>query len=66
MSPQIVITIAPDGTSRVETQNMQGTSCRTASRFIEQALGRQVSEQLKPEFYHQSEQHQLRQTGASS
>lgn len=66
MSPQIVITIAPDGTSRVETQNMQGTDCRTASRFIELALGRQVSEQLKPKFYQQESQLQHRHTGTSS
>jgi hypothetical protein len=48
----------PDGTSRVETLGFQRSGCRTASLFIEKALGSRISEQLKPAFYQQSEQHQ--------
>ena len=58
MKPQIDIIIGPDGTSRVETLGFQGSGCRTASLFIEKALGSRISEQLKPAFYQQSDQHQ--------
>ncbi|QDT86348.1 DUF2997 domain-containing protein [Gimesia chilikensis] len=51
MNQIIELTIAPDGQSRVETQGFTGDSCRTASRFLEQALGKSTSEQLKPEFH---------------
>jgi hypothetical protein len=58
MKPQIEIIISPDGTSKVETLGFQGSGCRAASLFIEKALGSRISEQLKPAFYQQSEQHQ--------
>jgi hypothetical protein len=47
----IEITIALDGNARVETEGFQGAECREASRFMEQALGRQQNEQLTAEFY---------------
>jgi hypothetical protein len=47
----ISITVAPDGTSRVETSGFAGSECREASRFAVQALGNTLSEQLKPEFH---------------
>lgn len=49
----IEITIAPNGQSRVETQDFTGAECRDVSRFIEQAIGTQTNEVLKAEF-HQS------------
>jgi hypothetical protein len=66
MSQTIEIIVSPDGSSRVETRGFQGPGCRTASQFIEQALGRQVTERLKPEFYGQSSQQQQHQKGTSS
>ena len=51
MNPTIEIIIAPDGQSRIETHGFTGNDCRTASRFLEQALGKATSEQLKPEFH---------------
>ena len=39
----IEITVSPDGQSRVETKGFAGAECRDASKFIEQALGKQVS-----------------------
>jgi len=58
----IEIIITADGQSRVETQGFTGGDCRTASRFLEQALGQSTSEQLKPEFHQShSQQQQLRQ-----
>lgn len=53
MNQTIEIIITPDGQSRIETQGFTGSDCRTASRLLEQALGKATSEQLKPEF-HQS------------
>lgn len=47
----IEITIASDGSSKVETVGFSGDHCRQASRFIEQTLGKPVRERLKPEFY---------------
>ena len=51
MNQTIEIIITPDGQSRIETQGFTGSDCRTASRFLEQALGNATSEQLKPEFH---------------
>ena len=60
MNQTIEIIIAPDGQSRIETQGFTGSNCRTASRFLEQALGKATSEQLKPEFHqHASENEHL-------
>ncbi len=46
----IEINVAPDGKTRVETKGFSGGECREASKFIEQALGHHLDEQLKPEF----------------
>ena len=51
MTQIIEIIISPDGQTKLETKGFAGTSCRDASRFIEQALGRQVGEQLTAEFH---------------
>ena len=47
----IEITVAPDGSTRVETKGFAGASCRQASAFVEQALGQRTDEQLTSEFY---------------
>lgn len=47
----IEITVAPDGSTRVETKGFAGASCRQASAFVEQALGQRTGEQLTSEFY---------------
>ena len=57
MSKIIEITVAPDGTTKVETSGFSGAECRNASQFIEKALGSSVNEQLKTEFF-QANQHQ--------
>jgi hypothetical protein len=57
------ITIDPQGNTRVETKGFAGASCRAASRFLEEALGRSTGERLTPEFYQQATtDHQLRQS----
>lgn len=51
MTKTIQIIVAPDGATRVETKGFTGSECREASRFVEQALGKHVEEQLKAEFH---------------
>ncbi len=58
----IEIIIAPNGQAKVETKGFTGSECRDASRFIEQAIGLQTGEVLKPEFHQSaSVQQQLQQ-----
>ena len=47
----IEIIISPQGQSTVQTKGFTGSSCRDASKFIEQALGEKVTETLTSEFY---------------
>lgn len=64
MKKTIEITVSPTGETKVETKGFAGSECREASRFIEQALGQQTSEQLTPEFFQQTEQREQAQEGA--
>jgi hypothetical protein len=58
----IEIIVNTKGEVTVQTKGFTGSSCREASRFIEQALGQRTSEQLTGEFYAaQSEKQQLKQ-----
>ena len=66
MSKTIEIIVAPDGSSRVETKGFTGSTCQTASQFVERALGRSTDEQLKPEFYVPADaQHSIHQNNGS-
>ena len=47
----IEIVISPTGETKIETKGFTGSECRDASKFIEQALGKQTSEQLTAEFH---------------
>jgi Protein of unknown function (DUF2997) len=47
----IEIIISTKGETTVQTKGFAGSSCRDASRFIEQALGQQTSETLTAEFH---------------
>jgi hypothetical protein len=57
----IEITVRPDGQTSVETKGFSGPSCRDASRFLEEALGRRTDEQLTADF-HQSQSVQQSQS----
>ena len=54
MKQQIIITIDADGSTNVETKGFVGKTCKDASRFIEDALGKVQSDQLKPEYHQQA------------
>jgi hypothetical protein len=47
----ITIIVSPEGKAVVETSGYNGSTCRDASLFIEQALGQRVGETLKSEFF---------------
>lgn len=51
MKKVIRLIVGPRGETRVETRGFAGGECRNASRFLEQALGQPVGEQLTAEFY---------------
>ena len=52
-SQTIEIIVSPTGETTVQTKGFTGSSCRDASKFIEQALGDKTAETLTAEF-HQS------------
>jgi hypothetical protein len=59
----IRVIVGPKGETRIETKGFSGTDCREASRFLEQAVGQPVNEQLTAEFYQsQPSQQQIRQS----
>jgi hypothetical protein len=47
----IRLIVSPTGETRIETRGFSGPECREASKFLEQALGQPISEQLTAEFY---------------
>ena len=47
----IEIIVSPTGQTSVQTKGFAGSSCRDASKFIEQALGQRTSETLTAEFH---------------
>lgn len=49
--PEIIVTIAPDGTTKILTQGFAGVLCRDATREIERALGVVADEKITSEYY---------------
>lgn len=47
----IKIIVFPTGETKIETKGFAGASCQAASRFVEQALGQRIGEQLTAEFH---------------
>ena len=52
MNKTITIIVAPDGKTKIETDGFTGSSCREASRFLEDAIGTGIVERLKAEYFH--------------
>ena len=61
MTRTIEIIAKPDGTTSVQTRGFAGSSCREASKFIEEALGKRTGEQLTAEFRQSESVRQARQ-----
>jgi hypothetical protein len=60
----IEIIVSPKGETTVQTKGFAGSSCREASKFIEQALGQRTGERLTAEFHQQAAvQQQVSQQG---
>lgn len=53
-SPTIEIIVNTDGSTSVQTHGFHGNACRTASAFLERALGVATDERLTSEFYQQA------------
>lgn len=66
MNRTIEIIVSPQGETRLETKGFSGSSCREASRLLEQALGTQAKEQLTTEFYALAQAAQQVQQGGAS
>jgi hypothetical protein len=47
----IEIIVTREGKTSVQTKGFSGASCRDASQFIEQALGKVAEDKLTAEFY---------------
>jgi len=48
----IEIIVSPKGEATVTTRGFAGSSCKEASKFLEQALGQRTGERLTAEFHH--------------
>lgn len=60
----IEIIVSPKGETTVTTKGFAGSSCREASKFIEQALGQRIGERLTSEVHAQQTQQQSLREGA--
>jgi len=57
----IVITIAPNGETTIETKGYAGRSCKDGSKFVEDALGVKTGEKLTAEYHKAENKQQVRQ-----
>ncbi len=65
MNKRIEITVDPQGNTLVETKGIVGAECVGATKFIEQALGKQTEARTTPEFFHvHAEQQQQASNGS--
>ena len=58
MTKTIEIVVSPKGETTVTTKGFAGSSCREASKFVEQVLGQRTGERLTAEFHQQHQTHQ--------
>ena len=60
----IEIIVSPTGETKIETKGFAGSTCRDASRFIEEALGQRTGEQLTAEFHQHGTTGEQQRVGA--
>lgn len=48
---EIIIDVAPDGTTKITTKGFKGKSCKEATKAIEEALGTVVNDIPTPEMH---------------
>ena len=51
MKKTIEMTFLPDGEVKVQTKGFTGKSCLTATKFLEDTLGKKGETKLTPEYY---------------
>ena len=66
MSQKIIVTVARDGATQVQTEGFVGPACKQASDFIERALGKRQSEQLTCDYFRVSRESQATLTQGNS
>ncbi len=62
----IEVIVTPTGETKIETKGFTGSSCKSASAFLEAALGSKTSEQLKAQFHQVEQASQSLQQGGSA
>jgi hypothetical protein len=62
----IVVIVQPNGETKIKTKGFSGSTCKDASRFLEQALGVASSDQMTAEFHQQAPQQQSQQQGGAA
>ena len=61
MMQVIEVVVSPTGETKIQTTGFIGSGCRDASRFLEDALGASIGEQLTNEFHQTAAQRQSAQ-----
>jgi hypothetical protein len=51
MDEKIIITVNADGTTKIEAEGFEGSSCDGATAPYEDALGSVIEREEKPEYY---------------
>lgn len=54
MNRKIEIVVAKSGETTIETKGFEGSSCQSATQFLQTALGKSIGQNLKTEFFQTS------------
>lgn len=55
MKEEIIVAVAPDGSVNITTKGFKGTSCKAATKALEEALGVVVTDTPTPEMHMQQQ-----------
>lgn len=64
MKQTIEITVSPTGEVQIEAVGFVGSSCKAATKALEEALGKLELRQTKPEYHQQNRSHHSQRIGA--
>jgi len=62
----IIVTVAKDGSTKVETKGFTGAACQAGSEFLDSALGARQLENLTAEYFSQPSSQQPLQEGSQA
>ncbi|MGL6195475.1 MAG: DUF2997 domain-containing protein [Thermoguttaceae bacterium] len=51
MNQTICIIVSPEGKAKLETSGFTGVKCKEVAMFLVNALGKNIDEKLKPEYF---------------